>query len=403
MQTWTIDEAAPFGKKGAEGITFVPDEWLDKGDFVDGSGTPYRQSVGGMNGFVLFSFSLFCRTLCAISYCELILFSSALINRLFFIAHQNGGQLYAVDVSSDGSAVFAGKDYRVVGVFATSALESSALYFDRSIGHLYISHGIDGNSLEIANLISSAYQSSDTPAASRKLTRLALYAYPLLSNPEGMHACFLPFRSVVACLLAFTFALSIFLCLYFSIVVFVPSFNTFSGFATTPCKNAQGEFFNTSERWAFVANDCEVTETQECKDRSLLWYKNAAFLCKDFPASPAEDDGDDDWVWFLVGGVGLVAILSVVMIYSFWDKLPACCMRFCCCCKCCPKQKKQQKAASALLAGCGTTDSTPVSGSSNSNGALPAGFNGYSYSFAPNAASPAYAAPLLPSTTFVSP
>ena len=114
---WDISAYVPTrGGAGSEGITFVPDKWLEKEGFTDGNGKPYV-STNGMGG-------------------------------LMFVAHQNGGKLYAFDLSRRTKSV------TFVGAYATSRLESSGLEFDRSTGLLYIWHNTGPNYLQITKLSS---------------------------------------------------------------------------------------------------------------------------------------------------------------------------------------------------------------------------------------------------------
>ena len=127
---------------GAEGITFVPDKWLDKHGFVDGEGTPHV-SKNGMGG-------------------------------LMFVAHQNGGRIYVFDLGPNGNIV------SFVGAYKTAQRESSGLEFDQSTGLLYIWHNIDDNSLEITKL------SSFIENEERRLTPVAEFVGPKTGNLEGI-------------------------------------------------------------------------------------------------------------------------------------------------------------------------------------------------------------------------
>jgi hypothetical protein len=130
------------GSRGAEGIAFVPDSYLSAAGFVDQSGTPYV-SHNGMGG-------------------------------LMFIAHQNGGRLYAFDLNrSNGTFTF-------VGAYLTGYGESCALTFDRSQGLLYIFHGADHNTTEVVRMSSSVVGSE------RKISQVVMYASPGGGNLEGI-------------------------------------------------------------------------------------------------------------------------------------------------------------------------------------------------------------------------
>jgi len=142
LQRWDIGDTLPiaFGS-GPEGITFVPDEWLNKQGFVDQVGNAYKSQYG-MGGLML-------------------------------VAHQNGGHIYAYDLDPNGSR------YRLVGKYASSRDESSGLEFDRSSGFLFIWHNTDGNRLEVTTLSSSKVNGE------RKLNRIKQYYSPKDGNLEG--------------------------------------------------------------------------------------------------------------------------------------------------------------------------------------------------------------------------
>lgn len=214
--TWTITD--PIGHRlntsgtdGAEGLTFVPDEWLIANGFVDENGAAYT-STGGLGG-------------------------------LMFIAHQNGGYLFAVDLSADGSNIFSNntQNYKVVGAYKTGAGESSALCFDRSIGRLYISHGSNtfnsSHRIEVTDLTSRVLIGDAT--ATRQMNQRALFTSPALLSPEG--------------------------------------------FACTPFLKDDGTV--NSEQWAFFANDCEIGDLLADKIQSVVWYKTF----KPEEASPHEE------------------------------------------------------------------------------------------------------------------
>ncbi|MCD4654430.1 hypothetical protein K8T06_10920 [bacterium] len=140
--SWNISAYIPTsGGSGAEGITFVPDDSLSAGGFVDANGLPYISS-NGMNG-------------------------------LMFVAHQNGGRIYVFDLDrSNGAFIF-------VGEYSTAFTESAGLEFDRSTHLLYIWHGGIFNKLEMSEL------SSDLNGAYRKFTEVIIYDQPHSGNLEG--------------------------------------------------------------------------------------------------------------------------------------------------------------------------------------------------------------------------
>lgn len=140
---------APFlplsGGSGAEGLCFIPDSFLIAAGFVDQNGNPYV-SQNGMGG-------------------------------LMFVAHQNGGRVYAFDLNRTNST------FTFVGAYKTNFSESCELTFDRSDGRLYILHGADHNTIEVTNLVSTVVGSE------RQFTELATYGRPTGSpgswNLEG--------------------------------------------------------------------------------------------------------------------------------------------------------------------------------------------------------------------------
>jgi hypothetical protein len=154
VMEWDLDTYLPLqGTRGPEGITFVPnDELIDLG-FVNDAGLPVM-GVAGMGGLV-------------------------------FVAHQNGGQIYAFDLGTTGSVV-------LLGTYDTERVESSGLDFDMSTGRLYIWHGGLGlNDMEVARLSSTE---AVYPAVNRKLITDYMWDYPYPGNLEGVtvtsvHSC----------------------------------------------------------------------------------------------------------------------------------------------------------------------------------------------------------------------
>jgi hypothetical protein len=143
-RSWDITGYIPAydGSSGAEGIAFIPDEYLQAAGFVDEAGNPYV-SQNGMGG-------------------------------LMFVAHQNGGRLYAFDLNrSNGTFTY-------VGAYETGYSESCALAFDRSEGLLYVFHGADYNRTEVVTLGSSLQ------GGERRLNQVMMYASPGTGNLEGI-------------------------------------------------------------------------------------------------------------------------------------------------------------------------------------------------------------------------
>jgi len=140
---WDISAYVPKkGGGGSEGITFVPNEWLKKEGFVNAGGKPYL-STNGMGG-------------------------------LMFVAHQNGGRIYAFDLNPDNGTVL------FVGAYKTSRSESSGLEFDRSTGLLYVWHNLGPNYLEVTKL------SSQVEGKERRFTSAAEFVGPKSGNLEGI-------------------------------------------------------------------------------------------------------------------------------------------------------------------------------------------------------------------------
>ena len=142
VQSWNIvADAGPNGGSGPEGITFVPDEWLAREGFRDGSGV-LRTSSQGMNG-------------------------------LMFVGHQTGGYVHVFDLNAAGTCLYHGK-------ILTSRSETAGLSFDRTSGKLYIWHNTGPNYLEVAEL-------NSTPSgAERRFRTLIEYAGPRGGNLEGI-------------------------------------------------------------------------------------------------------------------------------------------------------------------------------------------------------------------------
>jgi hypothetical protein len=144
MTEWNIGAYVPTsGGAGSEGITFVPDAWLVANGFVDRHGDPYA-SQNGMGG-------------------------------LMFVAHQNGGRVYAFDLDPDSGG------YDFVGGYVTSRGESSGLEFDRSSGTLYVWHNTGGNFIELTDLSSFV-----RPDGQRQFVSSEEYNGPKGGNLEGI-------------------------------------------------------------------------------------------------------------------------------------------------------------------------------------------------------------------------
>lgn len=144
LTTWFLSTIPDWGNSGPEGLAFVPDTWLTRNAFVDGSGAPYPQSVQGASGF----------------------------GGIVFVAVQTSGWVYAFDLRTDGT-------YTFVGRYLTSRNESCEMTFDDTVGKMYILHNIDGNLLQTTDLTSTASGSD------RRFNTSAEFQVPSGSNIEG--------------------------------------------------------------------------------------------------------------------------------------------------------------------------------------------------------------------------
>ena len=144
LTTWFLSTITDWGNSGPEGIAFVPNAWLARNSFVDGTGALYPQSVRGASG----------------------------LGGIVFVAVQTSGWVYAFDLRTDGT-------YTFVGRYLTSRSESCELTFDDSIGRMYVLHNIDGNVLEITSLASTV------SAGNRRFVPDTEVQVPSGSNIEG--------------------------------------------------------------------------------------------------------------------------------------------------------------------------------------------------------------------------
>lgn len=142
LRSWDISGSCPAsGGSGPEGMTFVPDAYLQDQGFCDTNGNLYV-STNGMDG-------------------------------LMFVGHQSGGYIHVFDLNP------AGTQFRYVGRYKTGQAETAGLEFDRSTGKLYIWHNTGANYLEVTRL-DSIVDGSD-----RRLRQLAEYVGPRAGNLEG--------------------------------------------------------------------------------------------------------------------------------------------------------------------------------------------------------------------------
>lgn len=144
-RAWDIRAECPeVSGAGPEGITFVPDVWLQRQGFRSADGDLYV-STNGLGGLML-------------------------------VGHQSGGYVHAFDLKPSDSS------YRYVGRFKTGRSETAGLEFDRQSGKLYIWHNTGVNYLEITEL------NSYPDGADRRLRPLVEYEGPRSGNLEGF-AC----------------------------------------------------------------------------------------------------------------------------------------------------------------------------------------------------------------------
>jgi hypothetical protein len=143
LDDWNLSDWLPdLPPLGAEAVTFVPDDALADWGFVDDAGQPRVSALG--------------------------------LGALAFVGHQNGGQVYVLDLSPGEDQV------ELVATFDTARDETSGLEFDASTGRLYVWHGGAWNDLEVTRLSSSA------GTGRRSLDTEYVFDHPDDGNLEGM-------------------------------------------------------------------------------------------------------------------------------------------------------------------------------------------------------------------------
>ncbi len=175
------------GNIGPEGIVFIPDSFLSSIGFVSQQTGQLYTSVKGLGG-------------------------------LFFVAHQDEGNVWVFDVNPNTN-----NDFAYVGKYQTNHEESCDLAFDRSTGLLYILHNIAGNNrLEVTNLTTTF----------NGVTRKFVYSKDyLITNPTGNN-------------------------------------DNIEGFALTPkCPE-------TGITSAWLCRDVENNESQAIQDDAIRWFPN---------------------------------------------------------------------------------------------------------------------------------
>lgn len=173
------------GNTGPEGIVFIPDSFLSSIGFVSQQTGQLYTSVKGLGG-------------------------------LFFVAHQDEGNVWVFDVNPNTN-----NDFAYVGKYQTNHEESCDLAFDRSTGLLYILHNIAGNNrLEVTNL------STTLSGNNRQFIYSKDY---LITNPTGNN-------------------------------------DNIEGFALTPkCPE-------TGITSAWLCRDVETNESQSTQEDALRWF-----------------------------------------------------------------------------------------------------------------------------------
>jgi hypothetical protein len=143
-RAWDIRAFCPeVSGDGPEAITFVPDDWLRREGFRNGSGQLYT-STNGLGG-------------------------------LMFVGSQIGGYVHVFDLNTNANT------FTYVGSNLTARAETADLEFDRATGKLYIWHNPSSNSnfLEVAEL------NSTVTNGLRRLRTLIEYTGPRTGNLEG--------------------------------------------------------------------------------------------------------------------------------------------------------------------------------------------------------------------------
>lgn len=140
----TAEMPAPTSYLGAEGLTFVPDRFLEAQGFRDEGGAiaTSRYGTGG----------------------------------LFFVGHQDEGVVYVFDLDRRSD------DYQYLGTFHTRADETAGLEFDASTGMLWVFHGGAALTLE-ATRLSWTEQTSDDGDVRKTFDSVLVYDGP--DVPEG--------------------------------------------------------------------------------------------------------------------------------------------------------------------------------------------------------------------------
>ncbi len=140
----TADMPAPTSYLGAEGIAFVPDQYLAAQGFRDALGEPATSRFG--------------------------------TGGLFFVGHQDEGLVYVFDLNRGT------EEYAFLGTFHTRADETAGLEFDASTGMLWVFHGGAALTLE-ATRVSWTEQTNDDGETRRVFDSVLVYDGP--DVPEG--------------------------------------------------------------------------------------------------------------------------------------------------------------------------------------------------------------------------
>ncbi len=153
VASWDLDADMPIPTSwlGPEGLTFVPDRFLEAQGFRDADGAlaTSRYGTGG----------------------------------LFFVGHQDEGLVYVFDLDRGST------DYTFIGTFSTAAPETAGLEFDPSTGLLWVFHGGSDLTLEATRLSWTEIEGEDGPR--RVCDSVVIYSGPNIpaggsTNLEGI-------------------------------------------------------------------------------------------------------------------------------------------------------------------------------------------------------------------------
>ncbi len=152
--TWTILEMqSGAANSGLEALTFVPDDWLAHGGFVDRNGDPYPASVFETGG-------------------------------LFFAGLQSNGHVFVVDL--DRRVGSPAGTYAFVGEYETGQTEIAGLEFDRSNGALLSWHNYDWRTSDPDDRLQVLLLSPLGSGTIKLLPAARIWLGPRVANNEGI-------------------------------------------------------------------------------------------------------------------------------------------------------------------------------------------------------------------------